>query len=220
MLFETDFRRNAKEIANRLPVVPIQIIVDNNIGIIAPLFAGGIQGVGNAQRWLDQALVDGRVIRVKPGTKAKIIYWSGESGIIAAFNEAGVQVGFGQVKWNVDPRGRERENRFMCYDTAYIVASEFTGRGLGSTMKEVLETHTATNNQGIGAGFFSSVQAQSSASIAAAHRMIDGLGAVQSEELPQYKLRMLLKKRHYDPRKATPGIAVVKSDKIITKISY
>src|SRR3990167_10542411 len=144
-LAELDPRQRAQLISKAVPVSPQQIVVEEGFKIIEPFFQG-IQGVGVAQRWLDERLAQGNVIRTKPGVKAQIIYWDGRDGIVASFNQAGIQVGLGHAKWNEDPRKREREGRIMAYDPMYLVASGFERHGLGFTMMQLLEEHIALNN--------------------------------------------------------------------------
>jgi len=190
----------AKERSMLIPIPIIQPIAAVNADrLLAFNEVVGAKGlsVGGAQAMLNVALRESKTMVVQPGPKFQVVYWDGNDGLAAAFTPDGVQVGYGHVQWDPDPRKREKAGGMMTYHTAYIVATDYTNMGLGKGMKGLLEDYIAINTTGFGARFLSQIDAETPESRSAAMRMLDRLGYVESAGSPGNYYRVVLKPKHY-----------------------
>src|SRR3989338_3490322 len=189
-------RLEARKYSRKVPVPPIQFVVDRDYLVLHSLLNTGERGLTVRQNTLDAALREGRTMRVSPGIRTKVVYWEGIYGVVAGFNHEGIQVGYGQALWYPDPEKREKARQMMPYQTAYVVSSEFERQGLGFSMMVHLEDFIAFNNTGVGASFIYDVQAEIVERQAAAARMIEKIKA-RPYHPSAYYIRIALKPQYF-----------------------
>jgi GNAT superfamily N-acetyltransferase len=175
------------------------------------------RGIENAQRELDAAILSGELRQVDPGIKTRIVFWNGIAGSVVAFDHDGRQIGYGQIYWYPDTREREIELEYLMYHTAYVVGSDYTGRGIGTAMKEHLENFAAVHNGGVGAAFSSHVEAATPSYREAAERLLEKLEAVSLGE--EGYLRSIVKSG-IEKQREVEGVVVINVDYAAVEVNY
>ena len=129
-----------------LIVAPLHHVHINLASVITPgpseLYYGrSPKNIRASLRALDDGIASGVTARGTPGIKVRIVAWNGINGWVAGYDRHGIQVAYGHITHNASLMKPD----LVAYDSEFVVGTRFQRQGLGSAMKQTLETYAAAN---------------------------------------------------------------------------